>query len=280
MSRPASLSLLLEQLEAGGALNEEARHALVSLPFEVEDVGREHVVIQQGETPQRICLLANGIAARCGRTPDGARQITALYVPGDMPALPALMLPTAAFSLCTMTKSKLVWIGLRDLRQTLKHPQIMEAFWRHSLVHLAMAWEWEINIGRRLAEKKIGHLLCELAVRLGAAKEAKFSFQLGMTQQQFADACGISVVHANRSFQTLRHAGLIESHGEWIAVADWAKLKEWSEFDDTYLYRSASVVCLSLSGSAGLLPGARTFGAAPDPGPGMRHGELRQAGQR
>jgi CRP-like cAMP-binding protein len=104
-----------------------------------------------------------------------------------------------------------------------------------------MAWEWEVSIGRRPAEKKIGHLLCELAVRLGAVHGSHFSIQLGMTQQQFADACGISVVHANRSFQTLRHAGLIETHGDWIAVTDWARLTEWSEFDEAYLYRLPAV---------------------------------------
>lgn len=241
MSRPASLALLLDQLEMRTPLNDEARNAILSLPFETEDVGREHALIQQGEAPQRVCLLAEGIAARCGRTPDGARQITAIYVPGDMPALPSLILSSAAFSLCTLTKARLLWIGARDLRQALKHPQIMEAFWRHSLVHLTMAWEWEVNIGRRPAEKKIGHLLCEIAARLGAVNGSRFSFQLGMTQQQFADACGISVVHANRSFQTLRHAGLIESHGDWIAITDWIKLAEWSEFDDAYLYRSPAV---------------------------------------
>jgi CRP-like cAMP-binding protein len=241
MTRLASLALFLDQLEMRTPLNEEARQAILSLSFEAEDVGREHAIIQQGETPQRICLLAEGLAARAGRTPEGSRQITAIYVPGDMPALPALVLPTSAFSLCTLTKAKLLWVSLRDLRQTLKHPQIMEAFWRHSLVHLTMAWEWEVNIGRRPAEKKIGHLLCEIAVRLGAVNGSKVSFQLGMTQQQFADACGISVVHANRSFQTLRQAGLIESHGDWIAIADWAKLTEWSEFDQAYLYRSAFV---------------------------------------
>jgi CRP-like cAMP-binding protein len=161
-----------------------------------------------------------------------------------MPALPALMLPTAVFSVVTLTKCKVLWVNLRDLRQTLKHPQIMEAFWRHSLVHLSMAWEWEVNIGRRPAEKKIGHLVCEIAVRLGAVNGSKVSFQLGMTQQQFADCCGISVVHANRSFQTLRHAGLIESHGDWITVTDWQRLTAWSEFDEAYLYRSPAMAAI------------------------------------
>jgi len=229
--------LLLDQLEMRAPLNEEARQAILSLSFETEEVGREHSLLQQSDAPQRFCVLADGLASRCGRTPEGSRQITAIYVPGDMPALPALMLPTAVFSVCTLTKCKVLWVSLRDLRQALKHPQIMEAFWRHSLVHLSMAWEWELNIGRRPAEKKIGHLVCEIAVRLGAVNGSKVSFQLGLTQQQFADASGISVVHANRSFQTLRHAGLIESHGDWIAIPDWERLAAWSEFDQAYLYR-------------------------------------------
>ena len=241
MTRPSSLSslrLLLEQLETRAPLQEEARQAILSLSFEVEEVGREHSLLQQSEVPQRFCVLADGLAARCGRTPEGSRQITAIYVPGDMPSLSGLMLPNAVFSVCTLTRCKVLWVSVRDLRQTLKHPQIMEALWRHSLVQLSMAWEWEVSIGRRPAEKKIGHLLCELAVRLGAVNGSKFSFQLGMTQQQFADACGISVVHANRSFQTLRHAGLIESHGDWVAVTDWERLATWSEFDQAYLYRA------------------------------------------
>jgi CRP-like cAMP-binding protein len=99
--------------------------AILSLSFEVEELDREYVVLPQNEAPQRFCVLAEGLAARFGRTPEGSRQITAIYVPGDMPGLSGLMLPSAVFSVCTLTRCKVLWVSARDLRQTLKHPQIM-----------------------------------------------------------------------------------------------------------------------------------------------------------
>ncbi|HET7085838.1 MAG TPA: Crp/Fnr family transcriptional regulator [Rhizomicrobium sp.] len=254
-----SLKPFLDQLKLRAPLDDDAQRIILSLDFEVQEMGREQALIQHGETPKRICVIADGVAARCGRTLEGSRQITAIHVSGDMPGLPSLMLPSAGFSLCTLTKSRLLWVNRSELKQAARHPQIMEAFWRLALVDLAIAWEWEVNIGRRPAEKRVAHLVCELACRMNALARPGCAFQLGLTQQQFADSCGISVVHANRCFQALRRERLLEAKGDWIAIADWDRLAEWAEFDDAYLHRAGTGLSTGWAGGQSVSAPAATI---------------------
>ncbi len=58
-----------------------------------------------------------------------------------------------------------------------------------------------------------------------------------MTQNELADAVGISAVHVNRTLQELRAAGLITLTKNKLTVKDWEGLKTLGEFDPTYLHQ-------------------------------------------
>jgi DNA-binding transcriptional regulator LsrR (DeoR family) len=56
-----------------------------------------------------------------------------------------------------------------------------------------------------------------------------------MTQNELADATGLSTVHVNRVLQDLRAEGLIVLRGGSLSIPDWEALQEAAEFDPTYL---------------------------------------------
>jgi CRP-like cAMP-binding protein len=82
--------------------------------------------------------------------------------------------------------------------------------------------------------------LCELARRLeltGVGLDGSFEFPL--TQEQVADATGLTAVHTNRTLQFLRKDGLISLSSRTLTVLDWEGLKDVGEFDERYLHHAA-----------------------------------------
>lgn len=110
--------------------------------------------------------------------------------------------------------------------------------WTETLIDASIFREWVVNVGRRDSKTRIAHLLCELALRLeliGAGKDGTFEFPL--TQEQLADATGLTPVHTNRTLQALRKNGLIELNGRSLKVLNSDRLREVGDFDELYLNR-------------------------------------------
>ena len=90
--------------------------------------------------------------------------------------------------------------------------------------------EWVVNVGRRDAVERIAHLLCELALRIKAADLSDGPmFDFPLTQEQIADATGLTAVHTNRTLQRLRKAGLINLSSSKLTILDWDALAETGE---------------------------------------------------
>ena len=110
--------------------------------------------------------------------------------------------------------------------------------WIDTLIDASIFREWVVNVGRRDARARIAHLLCELALRLertGAGRDG--SFDLPLTQEQLADATGLTAVHTNRTLQSLRREGLIQLSNGILRVLDWEGLRKVGDFDELYLHQ-------------------------------------------
>jgi hypothetical protein len=101
----------------------------------------------------------------------------------------------------------------------------------------AIARAWMANISQQPADKRTAHLLCELRHRLALVALAdQYRFPLPLTQQDLADALGISVVHVNRVLQGLKRLGLIRSDDHEIFIPDLGRLEQFAEFNPDYLH--------------------------------------------
>ena len=121
------------------------------------------------------------------------------------------------------------------------------ALWRHTLADAAMFREWVVNVGQRSGQERIAHLLCEVFSRLqeiGLAIEisGNRTFSWHVTQQDLADATGLSIVHVNRSLQVLRGRGLIETTRDKVTILDWPGLKDLAGFKADYLAFAPHIV--------------------------------------
>jgi CRP-like cAMP-binding protein len=86
----------------------------------------------------------------------------------------------------------------------------------------------------------MAHILCEISVRQNAAGPgAVDAFQLPMTQEQLADALGLTAVHVNRTLKQLEAEGLIARNKRAISVDDWEALSRAGDFNPSYLHLAA-----------------------------------------
>jgi CRP-like cAMP-binding protein len=105
------------------------------------------------------------------------------------------------------------------------------------LVEASIFREWVLNVGRRDSRARIAHLLCELAVRLNEEGLAKdYGYDLPMTQEQIADAVGLTPVHVNRTLKALEEDGLVIRTKRNISFPEWQRLRSVGDFNQRYLH--------------------------------------------
>ena len=58
-------------------------------------------------------------------------------------------------------------------------------------------------------------------------------YELPMTQEQLADASGLTAVHVNRTLKSLANDGLIRREKRFVFIPDWEKLRAVAGFTET-----------------------------------------------
>lgn len=230
---------LVRKLEAFRPLSEAERTTLERISAQGTVVGPRIDLIREGDAPDGVIVVMEGIACRQKHRANGSRQITAFLVPGDTCDLDVGLLTRMDHTVTTLSICRVVRLSGDAVARLLEeHPAIAKALRISTLVDEATLREWLVNVGCRSAIERIAHLLCELLVRLqivGFASED--SYELPVTQLDLADTVGLSNVHVNRSLQELRRQGVIELKGRNLKILDRQKLRTIAEFNARYLHR-------------------------------------------
>ena len=230
-------SPLIAKLETRAPLREEDREALHTLYDDCRDIGARRSLIREGDRPDHVILMIEGWAARYKLLPDGARQITAFLIPGDFGDLHVTVLGHMDHGITTLTRSKVAFIPRAGIDALTERPSLIKAFWWATLVDSAVLRAWIVNVGRRDAAEAVGHLFCELYVRMknvGLVNGRRF--ELPLTQEEIADALGLTSVHVNRVLQRMRSDELISLRQGLLTILDYRRLEEASGFDANYLH--------------------------------------------
>jgi CRP-like cAMP-binding protein len=233
---------LIKKLEVLAPLDSADREAIRRLPHRAERVESGRHLIQEGSEPTECCVLLRGYACRYKVAANGARQIVSFHIAGDILDLQHLLLKTADHHVQATTPAEVAWIPMAELRALARdRPQIGEAMWRDSLIDASIFREWVLNVGRRDAKSRIAHMLCEFVVRCEAIGLFRGrAFELPMTQEQIADATGLTPVHVNRMLKALTDDGVLEGGDRSYRVANWQRLLEVADFDAAYLHAAAA----------------------------------------
>ena len=163
----------------------------------------------------------------------------AFLIPGDLCDVHVALLKQMDHSIGALSACKVAFIPARAISDIIEeHRGLANALWWATLVDEAISREWLVNIGRREAEHRVAHLICEMMLRSRAVGLTDDdSFDLPLTQEELADTVGTSHVHMNRTLQKLRGDGWITTNGKNVLVNDLPALMEFSGFDPTYLHQ-------------------------------------------
>lgn len=228
---------LIAKLETVVDLLEEDREAITSLSGDARPLGARRNVIREGDRPDHVHLVLEGWAARYKLLPDGARQITAFLIPGDFCDLHVTILREMDHSIMTLTPARVAFIPRATVDRLTERPDIARAFWWATLVDEAVLRAWVVNVGRRDAQQAIGHLICELYVRMrNVGLVSDHSFELPLTQEEIGDALGLTPVHVNRVLQRMRTEGLISLKRGSLTIHHYDQLEKASGFNPNYLH--------------------------------------------
>lgn len=232
---------LIAKLAQGAELDPNDRARLEEISAKRRPLGAREDIIREGDPPSDVHLIMDGFACRYKLLPGGRRSIMALMVPGDFCDLDVAILDQMDHTIGTLTAISLVEIPRPTVKElTDQHPNIARALRWSTLVDEATLREWLASMGQRPADRQMAHFLCELRLRLEVVGMAdQYGMYLPLTQEELADAMGISTVHVNRVLQQLREQGLLGAHGRNTTFPDLARLEQFAEFNPAYLHLSA-----------------------------------------
>lgn len=231
------LECFLSELNSHRNLDEADRRVLLDLPLRVRNIDPGAYLVREGSLPVVCSVLTEGFAFRQKTTGDGSRQILALCIPGDAVDLQNIFLSVADHSVQMLTRGAVADLKRSDLQQlAMDRPAIGAALIKSTLIEASILREWVVNVGRRDARERIAHILCEFAVRLEARGLSPDGFELPMTQEQLADATGLTPVHVNRVLKLLESEGLLVRQRRQIQFPGWRKLQQVGDFSRLYLH--------------------------------------------
>ncbi len=228
---------LFAKLAAVADLTQSDVHSLVRLSERERIVRSKADILPEGERPEHVHLILEGWAARYKTLGNGSRQIVAMLIPGDFCDLQVSILGHMDHGIAALTPCRIACIPRGRLDALISsQTELMKAFWWATLFDESVSRAWILNIGRRSAYERVAHLLCELHARLAlVGLVGKNGLALPLTQEQLAEASGLTTVHVNRTLKRLRDENLIHIRNRMIEVIDIGLLCEAAGFNGDYL---------------------------------------------
>lgn len=219
-------------------LSAEELQAVEDLISEVRTVPARHNMIVAGERIDFSTLLLEGTMCRYMDDRQGMRQLVALQVPGDFVDLHAFPLKHLDHDVATITECQVAIVPHDALEKIMeKHPHLARMLWFSTLLDAAMHREWIFRLGRLDAAGRIAHFFAEINLRLQlVGRSDGKSFSLPITQNDLAEALGMTTVHVNRVLRDLREQEVMTFRSGVVKIDNLDRLHRIAEFEPGYLY--------------------------------------------
>lgn len=194
-------------------------------PSEVLFMRRFDLVVG-GADLRYVYFIRDGWAANYTVLEDGRRQIINFLLPGDIAGFPHFLGGGYEHSVAAVERVRAFALPVGQIREALdRRPRVGSALQWASFGGMLDLREQVVRLGRRCAYERIAHLVAELYERLGFLGLADSTgFRWPITQEDLADALGMTAVHANRTLRRLEQDDLIRRQGNRVIIRDLSRL--------------------------------------------------------
>lgn len=239
---------LLRKLAHFTRLTMEEREAIAGLLTRGTLVPANTELVRVGEKMKHAVLIAEGWALRHRLLENGRRQVINFLLPGDMFDLCAFLLSASDHTVSTITPAVVFHIPPRRVIALFSEfPRLGATLWKSGLQEEAILRERIVSLGRRTATERMAHLLFELWRRTQMISPGNDqSFTLPITQNELADALGLSSVHVSRTLRRLRERGLVRIEGRRLTILRPADSEAYGEFDEKQLQNGTDATGLGM----------------------------------
>lgn len=211
---------------------------LADIEMRTQNIEKDADLVTEREREGAVYLVQQGWALRYRYLADGRRQILNFLLPGDWIGLTSIMFDESDHCVSTVTEAVVSKLARGDMFQLFQeHPRLALGIYWTAAQEEAVIAEHLVDVGRRSAFERLGHMFLELFLRLelvGATNGNSFEFPLN--QVVLADALGLSQVHVNRTLQRLRREKLLDVTGRRATILDQPALERAVDFERTYLH--------------------------------------------
>ncbi len=210
-----------------GELELEQINKIVTLRSEQTLYEAGEYLYYEGDTATRAFTVYEGWVVLFKNLENGERQILSFALPGDFISYETGRNIQYDHSAIAASKVTLCTFPLNRFRECISVlPDL--AFAINSIVNTATkrCHSSLTAIASYPAEAKVAALLLSLFIRVTRGENQSDCIAFPLTQEDIADTLGLSVIHVNRVFQSLRKQGLIECKSRCLTIPDKRALAE------------------------------------------------------
>ncbi|MCL3883906.1 Crp/Fnr family transcriptional regulator [Marivita sp. GX14005] len=197
------------------------------------------VLSRRGERLEQSLLVLSGIVVRSIPRANGARStVVALQVPGDFVDLHGFPLKRLDHDVVTLTETEMAVIAHADLAALVDADlPLARLLWSLTLIDASIHRHWAMRNSAMRALGRVANFFCEIDTRMNAVHRAMRNVhEIGLTQADIADACGLTTAHVNRVLRDLREDGSAAFQAGVLHVHDRPALHRLGAFNAGYLY--------------------------------------------
>lgn len=195
---------------------------------------------QENDKASEFCTISHGWAYSYRNLSDGSRQILEVFLPGDIVGLREFAFSQRLAGVMMIDDGTVCHFPHRRLTEIFRQSDTLTSIlFAIASRQQALLTERLVSLARRSAHEKLAHFLYEMYLRLlqtGAYDDGHF--RLPLSQEQIADALGLSTVHVSRTFSAFREEGLVLRERHKVTLLDPDALARVAEFDSRYLHDS------------------------------------------
>ena len=186
----------------------------------------------EGDSPDKAFTVYSGWVTLYKNLKNGDRQILKFALPGDFLCYAVGRHSTIDHSAIAASEVTLCAFPIDRFRQVISElPDLSIAISSITQTSAQRCHSALTSIASHPAETKVAFLLLGLYVREHAFNKTAGCIPFPITQEDVGDALGLTSIHVNRVFQSLRKKGLIECKNRCLWISDKVALAKVAKID-------------------------------------------------
>lgn len=229
-------SCLAERLGDMVVLTANERLALERLEQRERHLRRGATLQRENDRTGEMYILRKGMMMSSVLLDDGSRQILRFHFAGDMLAVSSLVYRDATETISALSDCVVCPFERPALTALIvEHPRLAALFLVYNQIERTALTDRLAALGRTSAKARVAAILIEMRNRLRMLdRQLGTSFVLGLTQEEIADATGLTAVHVNRMLRQLEEEGVIAREAGRVSFLDERRLERAANFVDRH----------------------------------------------